>query len=96
LTLEILNDEAGVQVSGAARGNVPFDALARLCMYLSWEAGIVEDVVGGEKFIYSPEVSLGKNRIEPLADQEDLVFFGHGTHPSPPTNGSSTTFCSDV
>jgi hypothetical protein len=45
-------------------------------VYLLGYTGIVEDVVGGEKFVYPPKVSLSKDFVEPPADQ-DLVLFGH-------------------
>src|SRR3712207_1483018 len=61
----ILYGEADVGASGAKSRCVLFNPLTPI--YLSDEARVMEDVVGGEQFIYNPHVSLRKNTIEPLA-----------------------------
>jgi hypothetical protein len=70
----ILYGEADVGASSAEPRRVLFDPLTPV--YLSDKARVVEDVVGGEKFVYTPHVSSAKNLVEPPPDQ-GLVLFDH-------------------
>jgi hypothetical protein len=45
-------------------------------VYLLDETRAMEDVVGGEYFVYPPGIPLSENLVEPPADQ-GLVFFNH-------------------
>jgi hypothetical protein len=66
LSYLILYGEANVGESSAVHGNVPFDALPT--MNLLGNAGTMEDVIGGEKFVYLSEAPPSENLIEPPAD----------------------------